>query len=123
MTTPVTLQGPTDADAFRDFVKGVGRVYVDPLDGCDIAPAANEEDWWPSISAIKKADGKDWTATMVKRMANASADEWRRIADLEVEQRKDAMWAVNKHDLNVAAGRDFRTPPASTRRKTPSRPA
>src|SRR5690606_7655308 len=97
------LQGPTDADAFRDLEKGVGRVYVDPLPGDEIAPAT--EDWWPSISAIKKVEGKDWTATMVKRMANVSADEWHRIADLPVERRKAAMWEVNQHDLSVAAGR------------------
>src|SRR5690606_39361246 len=46
-----------------------------------------------------------WTATMVKRMANVSADEWHRIADLPVERSKAAMWEVNQHDLSVAAGR------------------
>src|SRR5690606_32621450 len=97
------LQGPTDADAFRDLEKGVGRVYVDPLPGDEIAPAT--EDCWPSISAIKKVEAKDWTQTMVKRMANVSADEWHRIADLPGERRKAAMWEVNQHDLSVAAGR------------------
>lgn len=96
------LQGPTDAEAFREW-DGRKRMYIDPLPACPIAPATDAN--WPSISAVKKADGSDWTATMVNRMAKISDEEWHRIADLPAGARKDAMYSVNRQDLNVAAGR------------------
>ena len=97
------LLGPADAEAFRDWVQGVGRVYVDPLDGCSIADKTDA--WWPSISAVKNADKSDWTGVLIKRMAKLPAEEWHRIAELGLEERKQAMRAVNSHDLNVASGR------------------
>lgn len=97
------LQGPASAEAFRDWIKGVGRVYIDPLPSDHIAEET--EDWWPSISAIKKAYSTDWTNVLIKRMAKLPKREWLRIADLGTEQRKSAMREVNSHDLSVAAGR------------------
>lgn len=96
------LQGPTDPEAFREW-DGRKRMYIDPLETCPIAEATTDN--WPSISAVKKASTNDWTSTMVKRMAKIPAEEWHRIAELPADARKDAMWAVNRHDLNVAAGR------------------
>jgi hypothetical protein len=96
------LQGSTDAEAFREW-DGRKRMYIDPLPTCPLAPATDAN--WPSISAVKKADGSDWTSTMVKRMSKISADEWHRIAELPFAARKDAMWSVNRQDLSIAAGR------------------
>lgn len=96
------LQGPTDPEAFREW-DGKKRMYIDPLPSCPLAEATDAN--YPSISAVKKADGSDWTATMVKRMSNLSADEWHRIADLPFGARKDAMWSANRQDLSIAAGR------------------
>jgi hypothetical protein len=96
------LQGPTDAEAFREW-DGRKRMYIDPLPSCPMAEATDAN--WPSISAVKKADGSDWTSTMVKRMAKAPAEEWHRIAELPFGARKDAMYSVNRQDLDVAAGR------------------
>lgn len=96
------LQGPTDAEAFREW-DGRKRMYIDPLPACPMAPATDDN--WPSISAVKKADGSDWTSTMVKRMSKLPEDEWRRIAGLPFGGRKDAMWSVNRQDLSIAAGR------------------
>jgi hypothetical protein len=100
MTTQ--LQGPTDPEAFREW-DGRKRMYVDPLPTCPLATATDAN--WPSISAVKKAEDSDWTSTMVKRMAKISADEWHRIAELPFGARKDAMYSVNRQDLNIAAGR------------------
>jgi hypothetical protein len=96
------LQGPTDADAFREL-EGRQRMYIDPLPACPMAPATDAN--WPSISAVKKADDSDWTSTMVKRMSKLPAEEWHRIAELPYDGRRDAMWSVNRQDLNIAAGR------------------
>src|SRR6266403_2787951 len=100
MTTK--LQGPTDPEAFREW-DGRKRMYVDPLPTCPLAEATDAN--WPSISAVKKADGSDWTSTMVKRMSKLSTEEWHRIAELPFGARKDAMWSTNRQDLSIAAGR------------------
>ena len=96
------LQGPTDPEAFREW-DGRKRMYIDPLPSCPLAEATDVN--YPSISAVKKADGSDWTSTMVKRMSKLPAEEWSRIADLPFGARKDAMWSVNRQDLSIAAGR------------------
>src|SRR5690606_5342226 len=74
-----------------------------PLDGCEIAPKT--DDWWPSVSAVKKADKSDWSNILVKRLAKLPASEWHRIAELGQEERKRAIWAANDHDLSIASGR------------------
>lgn len=48
------LRGP-DPDLFRTKVYSA-RWYIDPLPGCDIAPAT--QDKWPAVSTIKKAWAK-----------------------------------------------------------------
>ena len=96
------LQGPTDPEAFREW-DGRKRMYIDPLPTCRLAESTDSN--FPSISAVKKADGSDWTATMVKRMSKLPAEEWHRIADLPFGAKKDAMWSTNRQDLSIAAGR------------------
>ena len=66
----MTLLGPADADHFRVQVGRFGvRHYVDPLPGCDIAPAWDGD--VPAISTVKKASGSDWSFVALQRVAIA----------------------------------------------------
>ena len=96
------LMGPADADAWR-VSKGWQRFYTDPLPGCDIAPESEAD--YPSISAVKKAEGQDWSRVSLKRVADASDNDWATMASLPPARRLDAMNSINKYGLDLAAGR------------------
>lgn len=100
------LHGPADADRFRQEVGRYNeRWYVDPLPGCDIAPADEPDTARPSWSTVKGAAGKDWSFVANKRNAHADATELHRIADLDPTQRAKAFNAINSAGLDQAAGR------------------
>src|SRR5690606_13878618 len=86
------LMGPADADAWR-VSKGWQRFYTDPLPGCDIAPESEAD--YPSISAVKKAEGQDWSRVSLKRVADASDNDWATMASLPPARRLDAMNSIN----------------------------
>jgi hypothetical protein len=102
MTTLDTLAGAADADNFRMTVDW-GRWYIDPLPGCDIAPATEAR--WPSISAVKKASEKDWSFLTVARIAALPGDEYARLAKLSPTQRGDAIRSHEKHLKQISYGR------------------
>lgn len=94
------------ADPERFRVK-VGRFherwYTDPLMTCAIAA---ESDWrGPSISAVKKASGSDWTNVAIRRIANSTADTFTALAAMEPEDRAKWLRDINNDDLKIAAGR------------------
>lgn len=101
--------GPADADAWRvDNPEGYpkGRYYVDPLPGCDIAPADDPDRVYPSFSRIKNVTGgRDWTYTSYQRIAQLSDNDWQVLASLPPQRRLDSMLSVNKYLMNVAFGR------------------
>jgi hypothetical protein len=100
--SPAVLLDPADAHHFRVKVGRYGdRWYTDPLPGDKIAEAS---DWvGPAFSIVKGASGKDWTFVGLQRVARS--DRLEHIAKLDEPQRYDALKSINKHGLNVAAGR------------------
>lgn len=98
------LMKAADPELFR--VK-VGRFherwYTDPQPTCAIAAAS---DWrGPSISAVKKASGSDWTNVAIRRIAASDADTFIALAAMEPDERAKWLRDINTDDLKVAAGR------------------
>lgn len=72
------LRGPTDPDHYR-VKKGnfSDRWYIDPLPADEIWPAVDGS--FPSVSTVKKATEKNWSAVTIKRIARALFDNPRRL--------------------------------------------
>ena len=96
------LLGPADPDYFRVRV-GYERWYTDPLPGCDIAEASDAN--YPSISRVKKAASSDWSFVTMRRIANASDNDLRTLAELDPTRRLGALKLINNHGLSIDAGR------------------
>src|SRR5690606_12158627 len=80
--------------------RGYQRWYYDPLPGDDIAPATDEDEAYPSVSAVKKASGGDWSFVTRRRLAQAVAadpDVFRGLSD--VTEIADRMRAIDQADL------------------------
>ena|SRR5690606_576640 len=99
------IKGPADADNWR-VQRGYQRWYYDPLPGDDIAPATDEDEAYPSVSAVKKASGGDWSFVTRRRLAQAVAadpDVFRGLSD--VTEIADRMRAIDQADLRRASER------------------
>lgn len=105
--TEAVLRGPADADHYRVKVGRYGdRWYTDPLPACDIAPAVTDgADTWPSVSAIKNANGSDWTFVGLKRVAQALIDKPGCLDGLPYDELYERLKAINKLGLRQAQDR------------------
>jgi len=94
--------GPEDPDAFRVTV-GRQRWYTDPLPACDLAPESDAT--YPSISRVKKAAGSDWSYVAMRRISQASENDFRTLAGWDHGRRLAGLRAIQDHGLKIDAGR------------------
>jgi hypothetical protein len=99
------LRGPAHADNFRTKVgRFAERWYMDPLPGCDIAPATDAV--WPAISTVKKAAGFDAAEFVaLKAAAGAFHDNPGFYADGTVDGIYEQLKVANKARRNEAFAR------------------
>lgn len=94
-----------DPDLFRKQVGQYSdRWYIDPLPGCDIAPAAPDWDA-PSVSTIKKVSGKDWTEVSLQRCAQWIYETKPDFSRLEQRGILDQLREAKGAGLDVASAR------------------
>lgn len=94
-----------DPDLFRMKVGQYGdRWYCDPLPGCDIAE--QDLEWrGPSVSLVKKATGKDWSAVNLSRLASWLVREQPSFAGMDFDLCRDTLQGVIDGLLNKASER------------------
>jgi hypothetical protein len=95
LTTP-------EAERYRVTING-DRWYKDTLPTCPIAPATDKT--FPSVTTVKRAEGADWTAVTIKRLAEAYADNPHIWAGMTVDETKKAMRATSTIALTMAGQR------------------
>lgn len=80
------------------------RWYIDPLPSCDLAEA--DPEWKaPSVSTIKKASTKDWTAVTLKRLAYWMHQAKPQLNDLMPDEIEARLIAAKSESLDLAAER------------------
>lgn len=98
------LRGPEHADNYRVKVGRYNdRWYRDPLPADELAPAADDDAAYPSVSTVKGASGKDWTFVALKRVAHAG--DLPEIAGKGYFERYERLKVVNQLDLSQAMRR------------------
>ena len=105
MSSALDAVQPEPAETYR---RKVGRFrerwYHDPLPSCNIADADTE--WTgPSVSAVKKASGSDWSCVAIKRITRAYLDDPTRWADMDAKAIAADMRTINRDGLGDAASR------------------
>lgn len=101
-----TLRGPAHPDDFRVKVGRFNdRWYVDPLPGCELAPAAGPDDIWPSVSGVKKAAGRDWTWTSFERAAAYLETRRNELEGMNAAEIHGRLMEINKAGMGRASGR------------------
>ena len=103
---------PADPERFRTEYRRQ-RWYIDPLPGCDIAPATDAK--WPSVTTVKKVWAGEFykklpgTDTVVPldayRAAEYALDNLDAIAALERPAALELICTQPRRDLNAAAAR------------------
>jgi len=105
------FRGPTDAEVFRTQVgRFKERFYIDPLPGCDVAPAMPDEiEAWPSVSTVKKAAPKDFSIVTARRVADFAIENLAAVHSLiaagNADAARDLLVGADKRGLNEAGER------------------
>lgn len=102
---PAILRGPAHPDRFRIQVGRYGdRWYHDPLPGCEIAPATDEQ--FPSMSLVKNAWPKFLNKWIADSVAQRAVDDWDALSQLDGQARFAvlASSANSKRDDAAARG-------------------
>lgn len=103
---PSVLQGPADADRYRQQVGKHGtRFYVDPLPADDVWEEDPEGNTYPAVSTVKKAVGQDWSHVAIKRIALEIIRNPSQFTGMVFDEVKDRLTGFNERGLSRASER------------------